>query len=340
MSGKPATRERILDAAHELMLTIGLARATTKEIAKAAGCSEAALYKHFASKEELFISVLSERLPRLGPLLEGLAAEPGRGSVEDNLTEIARQAARFYEQSFPIAASLYAEAQLKRRHDDAMREMGTGPHLPIEGLDRYLRAERAAGRLRPDADTFAAASLLLGPVRSGPSPTTRVRAACPRWTTSPAARPEPSSPASPRGAARPCVSIRQSSANPALALRPGRCAARRDRVASPRGVPQRPPVPPHRHDCRGWADGAPAAGRAAVRGLAAFVLASRGVAQPGVGGVPPAPTRAAPAARLPAAGRVPVRPQRHDCPRLGGCPCGLSGTTARGWAGARAAPAA
>jgi AcrR family transcriptional regulator len=144
------------------MLTVGLARATTKEIAKAAGCSEAALYKYFESKEELFIRVLTERLPRLTPLLQSLAAEPGQGTIEENLTEIARQAALFYEQSFPIAASLYAETQLKRRHDDAMRRMGSGPHMPIEGLDAYLRAEQTAGRVHPDADTFAAASLLLG----------------------------------------------------------------------------------------------------------------------------------------------------------------------------------
>ncbi|MFJ8084965.1 AcrR family transcriptional regulator [Streptomyces sp. SAI-170] len=161
MEHKPA-QVRILDAAHELMLTVGLARTTTKEIARAAGCSEAALYKHFDSKEELFIRVLTERLPRLNPLLHSLAAAPGRGTLEDNLTEIARQAALFYEQSFPIAASLYAETQLKRRHDDAMRRMGMGPHLPIESLDAYLRAERTQGRLRADADTFAAASLLLG----------------------------------------------------------------------------------------------------------------------------------------------------------------------------------
>lgn len=158
---KPA-RVRILDAAHELMFTVGLARATTKEIAKAADCSEAALYKYFASKEELFIHVLAERLPQLSPLLCSLAAEPGQHSLQENLTEIARQAALFYEQSFPIAASLYAETQLKRRHDEAMRRMGSGPHRPIEGLDAYLRAEQAAGRVRPDADTFAAASLLLG----------------------------------------------------------------------------------------------------------------------------------------------------------------------------------
>ncbi|AVH57097.1 MULTISPECIES: TetR/AcrR family transcriptional regulator [Streptomyces] len=158
---KPA-RVRILDAARELMLTVGLARATTKEIAKAAGCSEAALYKYFASKEELFIRVLEERLPKLGPLLERLMAEPGEHTVEENLTEIARQAALFYEQSFPMAASLYAETQLKRRHDEAMRAMGAGPHIPIMGVAAYLRAEQRAGRIHPYADTFAAASLLLG----------------------------------------------------------------------------------------------------------------------------------------------------------------------------------
>ncbi|WP_097869070.1 TetR/AcrR family transcriptional regulator [Streptomyces sp. rh34] len=159
MDQKPA-RVRILDAAHELMLSIGLARTTTKEIAKAAGCSEAALYKYFSGKEELFVTVLAERLPRLGNLLGDLRA--GEGSVEGNLTDIARVAALFYEQTFPMAASLYAEPQLKRRHEQGMEELEAGPHLPIRQLDAYLRAEQGAGRVRADADTYAAASLLLG----------------------------------------------------------------------------------------------------------------------------------------------------------------------------------
>ncbi|MFJ3087812.1 MULTISPECIES: TetR/AcrR family transcriptional regulator [unclassified Streptomyces] len=161
MEQKPA-RVRLVDAAHQLMLTKGLARTTTKEIAKAAGCSEAALYKHFLSKEELFVVVLKERLPKID--LRQLTDDPGAGerSVEENLAVIARQAALFYEQSFPIAASLYAEPTLKERHDAAMRELGTGPHLPIRGVATYLRAEQTAGRVRADADTYAAASLLLG----------------------------------------------------------------------------------------------------------------------------------------------------------------------------------
>lgn len=164
MDQKPA-RVRIVDAAHELMLSIGLARTTTKEIAKAAGCSEAALYKYFANKEELFVTVLGERLPKLGSLLGRLVAEgagdPDR-TVEQNLTDIAHEAALFYEQTFPMAASLYAEPKLKRRHEEVMRELGSGPHKPIQGLDAYLHAEQKAGRISPEADTYAAASLLLG----------------------------------------------------------------------------------------------------------------------------------------------------------------------------------
>ncbi|WP_405856633.1 TetR/AcrR family transcriptional regulator [Streptomyces sp. NBC_00090] len=161
MEQKP-TRVRIVDAARDLMRTVGLARTTTKEIAKAAGCSEAALYKYFTSKEELFLTVLDERLPQLGGLLDTLAADPGRRSVEENLTEIARQAALFYAQTFPVVASLYAEPRLKRRHEEAVRAYGSGPHKPIEGLAAYLRAEQRHGRVGPDADPVAAASLLLG----------------------------------------------------------------------------------------------------------------------------------------------------------------------------------
>ncbi|WP_369145930.1 TetR/AcrR family transcriptional regulator [Streptomyces sp. R44] len=156
------TRTRIVDAARDLMRTAGLARTTTKEIAKAAGCSEAALYKYFSSKEELFLTVLNERLPQLAGLLGTLVADPGGRTVEENLTEVARQAALFYEQTFPVVASLYAEPQLKRRHEEAMRTYGSGPHKPIEGLAAYLRAEQRHGRISPDADPVAAASLLLG----------------------------------------------------------------------------------------------------------------------------------------------------------------------------------
>ncbi|MER5649838.1 TetR/AcrR family transcriptional regulator [Streptosporangium sp. NPDC002524] len=163
------TRVRILDAADQLMRTIGLARTTTKEIARVAGCSEAALYKHFDSKEELFTFVLKERLPRLAPLLAEL--ESGNGGVgrdgdgrdvEETLAEIARHAVAFYASTFPIAASLFSDPALLRRHGEEMDRLDMGPHKPLDALAAYLREQRAAGRLRTGADPEAAAALFLG----------------------------------------------------------------------------------------------------------------------------------------------------------------------------------
>jgi AcrR family transcriptional regulator len=157
------TRQRIVDAAEHLMRTIGLARVTTKEIARAADCSEAALYKHFTNKEDLFVTVLGERLPALGSLLDELTEERGERTTEQCLTDIARQAALFYEASVPITASLFAEPGLLQRHREALREIETtGPLTPLRGLAAFLEAERVRGRVRADVDPDAAAALVLG----------------------------------------------------------------------------------------------------------------------------------------------------------------------------------
>ncbi|MCB5182855.1 TetR/AcrR family transcriptional regulator [Streptomyces antimicrobicus] len=156
------TAQRILDAAEKLMRTVGLAHATTKAIAREAGCSEAALYKHYANKEELFVRVLLERTPNAGPLQAALAAEPRERSVEDRLTDIARHASLFYADAMPMAASLFAEPTLLSRHREGVQRIGTGPHVVLEALVAHLERARAAGLVRSDADPRAAASLLLG----------------------------------------------------------------------------------------------------------------------------------------------------------------------------------
>ncbi|MET9608831.1 helix-turn-helix domain-containing protein [Streptomyces sp. NPDC006512] len=160
-SSRP-TPERLLDAAESLMRTIGLANTTTKAIAREAGCSEAALYKHYANKEELFVRVLMERTPNAGPLMAALAADPGEHTVEEALTGIARNASLFYADAIPMAASLFAEPALLTRHREGVQKIGAGPHLVLEALTEKLRRDLAEGRLRPGADPGAAAALLLG----------------------------------------------------------------------------------------------------------------------------------------------------------------------------------
>jgi AcrR family transcriptional regulator len=157
-----STRDRILDAAADVMTRLGLAKATTKEIARAAGCSEALLYKHFREKEEIFLGVLKDRLPSLTATLAALPDQAGTGSVRDRLVEAVDIAVRFYEGGLAIGSSMLGDPELVRRHREWMIGRGVGPQVANRMLADYLRAEQKADRVAAGVDADAAAALLLG----------------------------------------------------------------------------------------------------------------------------------------------------------------------------------
>ena len=152
---KPA-RERILDAAAAVMREKGLTSTTTKAIAAAAGYSEALLYKHFADKQDLFLSVLKERVPQVR------LDSPGDGDLADNLTAIVEQLMEFFVQTFPIAASVFGSPELLAEQRKAVTGRGYGPAGPVYRVQAYLDAEQDAGRISAASDTTSAARLLVG----------------------------------------------------------------------------------------------------------------------------------------------------------------------------------
>lgn len=60
MTRLPASkrREQLLDRAAELFAKFGFARATTAQLAKAAGVTEPIIYRHFDSKRDLFVALI------------------------------------------------------------------------------------------------------------------------------------------------------------------------------------------------------------------------------------------------------------------------------------------
>ena len=156
------TRERMVEAAERVMRSKGLARSTTKEIAREAGYSEGAIYKHFESKEELFICVLTERLPSFVGILGELPRRAGQEALGGVLGEVASAALAFYGESFPMSASVFSEPGLLARHREEIHKRGAGPQKANEALAAYLEDERKLGRVREDADPEAAAAMLLG----------------------------------------------------------------------------------------------------------------------------------------------------------------------------------
>ena len=76
--GREDRRRAILSAVMPVFAERGFAAATTRELARAAGVSEALLYRHFPSKEALYAAITAEHLAdrELHPGLERLAAMP------------------------------------------------------------------------------------------------------------------------------------------------------------------------------------------------------------------------------------------------------------------------
>src|SRR5512134_1374640 len=69
-------RDQILDAAMQCFASAGFRGTTTREIASRVGLTEAALYRHFASKEALYAAIIARKIdaPDLTAHLEAAAA--------------------------------------------------------------------------------------------------------------------------------------------------------------------------------------------------------------------------------------------------------------------------
>lgn len=85
-----ARRQQMIDAAREVFLERGLDGSRTKDIAQAAGVSEAIIYRHFASKEEFFeaaiLEPLGDHLGSFAKLTADFAALRGRERYERSVT--------------------------------------------------------------------------------------------------------------------------------------------------------------------------------------------------------------------------------------------------------------
>jgi AcrR family transcriptional regulator len=156
-------RERIRDAALELIRERGIGRVTTKDIAAAADAAEGSLFKNFGDKMGLLVELLSYELPENRAWREvGGMFPPGQGDMISALVVIMERAIDFYAAALPLIAGSYADQELLRRHRQRNRERHMGPQLAMEAIEDYLMGWQRAGALDRDADCYAMALALCG----------------------------------------------------------------------------------------------------------------------------------------------------------------------------------
>ncbi|HEY1178037.1 MAG TPA: helix-turn-helix domain-containing protein, partial [Phytomonospora sp.] len=145
--GRPSTgvREAVLAATEEILGESGVARLSTKEIARRAGVAESSIFYHFGDRLGLLQAVVALHLPRFKDVADGLV--PGAGELRANLVALLDGLAAFYTRVAPILAAVQADAELRARFADRGAGEVIGPRRGVAPIAAYLAGERGLGRV-------------------------------------------------------------------------------------------------------------------------------------------------------------------------------------------------
>jgi TetR/AcrR family transcriptional regulator, mexJK operon transcriptional repressor len=119
--GSERKQAAIVDAALDLFLREGFARASVDAIAAAAGVSKRTIYNHYQDKESLFLSVVGETYDSMIGAVEHL--------MERYLTDLPDDAVEPGIVAFAVEAALFA-ANAPRRSAMIRLMMAEAPHFP------------------------------------------------------------------------------------------------------------------------------------------------------------------------------------------------------------------
>src|SRR6478752_5418030 len=142
------TRSLLLDAAEEVFAEKGFAPATLDDIAHAAGYTKGAIYKHFATKEGLFLAV-SDRYWRryFDNFAEVMSAKQIGARELDEIAERWRQLSR--DRGAEHAALGYEFTLYLLRNPDARERVADKRREVVEALSEFIvqGIERIGGTL-------------------------------------------------------------------------------------------------------------------------------------------------------------------------------------------------
>ena len=152
MPRPPRARAPLLEAALRLFVERGIDGTGIRDLAKAAGCSEAAIYRHWASKEALVKALYHEHLAEVCRLLDAAVV-----ASDDLEAQVRAATATLYTlfDNHPLVFRfvLLAKQDLKVAHDHTDRS-------PLDLVQAM--AERAVAEGRTNADPGLLAAALTG----------------------------------------------------------------------------------------------------------------------------------------------------------------------------------
>src|SRR5215468_2532628 len=147
------TRQRISDEALRLFVEKGIAETSIRDIARAANVAEGALYRHYASKDDLAWRLFADQYAALGAAVDAVqAAEPGfEGKI--------RALVRHFCQAFDDNPVLFSYLLLTQH--DQVRKVTPQMANPLAVVRRVI-AEGLATRPDDRRDPALVSAMVLG----------------------------------------------------------------------------------------------------------------------------------------------------------------------------------
>ena len=160
-----ATRNRVLDAATELVFEHGVAGTTLDDVRAAANVSKGQLYHYFADKDDLVHAVIDRTVEQvLGaqPRLTNLSSWAAIAAWFDDLVQL--QVDRHAIGGCPIGS---LAGELAETDEQARTELAAGFDRWEAPLREGLRQMQADGKLRRSADPARLATATLASIQGG-----------------------------------------------------------------------------------------------------------------------------------------------------------------------------
>lgn len=138
-------RSVLLDAARKVFLAQGF-KASTALVAREAGVSEGSLFKHFKTKDDLFLAAMDTEYSGLS-WQELLKRSVGRGSVRSTLEKAGLEILQHLRVVLPRIIMVNSSGILLTGPEHCRKAHGSPALKKLQALAAYFRAETSLGRL-------------------------------------------------------------------------------------------------------------------------------------------------------------------------------------------------
>lgn len=147
-------RRRVIDAAVEALLAVGIEAMTLEDVAERSGVARSTIYRHFGDRETLIIEAVRSCLVE--------HPTPNSGSLEDDLADLFGR----YDHEHNRAINQLLPLLLDERRRDAAIHAAVDDILAERQrpLRTVLQLAQLRGEIDPDLDLDVALAMLLGPL--------------------------------------------------------------------------------------------------------------------------------------------------------------------------------